>query len=104
MDYSSISALKTWYAIRLFLGSSCQTLSDEEVETIVLEKQKLVRQMINQGLRLLPRFVMFLRCAMSCYQLAIAIGFLGTSCVVLKNQAILAGVRPFSLLRRCVKR
>lgn len=70
VDYLSLAGLKTLDAIRKCLDGVGRVLSDVEVQVLVVEKQKLVRQMIAQGLEPLPGVDDFLRWARPRYQLA----------------------------------
>ncbi len=95
VDYPSIAGLKTWDGIRQCLDSAGRILSDAEVSALVLEKQKLVRQMLNQGLEPLPRVDEFLRWARPRYQLAMATsGSRGTVSLALKKLGYLGWFDP----------
>lgn len=72
VDYPSIAGLKTLDAIRQCLDGAGRILPDAEVQALVVEKQKLVRQMITQGLEPLPGVDEFLRWARPRYRLAMA--------------------------------
>jgi HAD superfamily hydrolase (TIGR01509 family) len=72
VDYPSISGLKTLDAMRQCLDVVGRILPDAQVQALVVEKQKLVRQMITQGLEPLPGVDEFLCWARPRYRLAMA--------------------------------
>lgn len=95
IDYPSIAGLKTSDAISKCLDNAGRILSDAEVSALVLEKQKLVRQMLNQGLEPLPGVDEFLRWARSRYELAMATsGSRGTVSLALRKLGYLGWFDP----------
>jgi beta-phosphoglucomutase len=72
VDYSTIAGLKTLDAMRKCLAAVGRELPNEDLEVLVVTKQKLVRQMIATGLAPLPGVDEFLRWARPRYRLSMA--------------------------------
>lgn len=72
VDYPSIAGLSTSDAMRQCLTTSGLLIDNAELDALVIEKQKKVRQMMNEGLTPLPGVDKFLRWARSRYYLSMA--------------------------------